>query len=418
MKNLDKHEFDEIFRSGLIAPEQQEVDEDWALMKGRLEQQDARSRIPEYMLFLSAIAAVLLLVFSVLFNASEPLQEQAVISGKVQVNGSERVEKSSVENTPKQQTGNVQPIASIPAAEILAARSYTPARSGIEVSGPLKIKSYVHLKNTEDVIAANTGSITHEISNETPILAVVEPVNSRVAGNETETATENQINYSVDAAKTDAAERPDQASSTSNPGKSRFSLAINIAPDLNGVEHLQNNKVSYSLGAALIYKLSNKFSVEAGAAYGKKTYQTGFSSFRPSSYNLFQVKPNLVSSGFDIMDIQLNLAYTMFSKGKSSLGVGAGISSYLMLDEQYSFTYPNQNARGLSSFNTGYQNNHFFGIANLSVSYQRSLTNNIKLSFNPYLKLPLTDLGYGNIRLRSAGMSVGVITNLNKINKK
>ncbi|WP_411274225.1 hypothetical protein, partial [Daejeonella sp.] len=69
---------------------------------------------------------------------------------------------------------------------------------------------------------------------------------------------------------------------------------------------------------------------------------------------------------------------------------------------------------GLRSFHTGYQNNHFLGIANLNLSYKRNLTNNIKFAFNPYLKLPLTDLGYGNIRLRSAGMSVGVITNLNK----
>jgi hypothetical protein len=33
------------------------------------------------------------------------------------------------------------------------------------------------------------------------------------------------------------------------------------------------------------------------------------------------------------------------------------------------------------------------------------------------LLLPLADLGYGNIRLRSAGLSVGVITNQNKSKK-
>lgn len=77
--------------------------------------------------------------------------------------------------------------------------------------------------------------------------------------------------------------------------------------------------------------------------------------------------------------LKLNLAYTLLKKGKSSIGVGA-----------------------------------FFGIANLNLSYKMSLANNVKLAFNPYLKLPITDLGNGNIRLRAAGMSVGVITNLNK----
>ena len=52
-----------------------------------------------------------------------------------------------------------------------------------------------------------------------------------------------------------------------------------------------------------------------------------------------------------------------------------------------------------------------------SNKYKRNLSNNVKLAFNPYLKLPLTDLGYGNIRLRSAGVSVGIITNLNKSKK-
>ena len=410
MKEFDKHEFDEIFRAGLSAPDLNEIDEDWELMKARLQKGRKRTIVPYYLIFLTSVAAVLLLVFSVVFNSDQTAQDQTIVVNKnnekalpLEVAGSEeKIPEPVTEKLTSEAKEEISPKS--PSIYSKTLNSVSEPNKQYLNEGTVQMEGNTFALSG-DLSSASTPTnqqvISEPVATET-ILASANPVNgNNPAGSNSVSITENQK----------------ETKEESNPKGSRLSLAINLAPDLNGVEQFQSDKISYSIGAGLIYKISSKLSVEAGAAYGRKSYQTGFSSFRPASYNLFQVKPNAVSSGFDVMDIQLNLDYTLLKRGKSSIGVGAGISSYLMLDEEYSFTYPNIHARGLSSFHTGYQNNHFLGIANLNLSYKRILTNNVKLAINPYLKLPLTDLGYGNIRLRSAGMSIGVITNLNK-NKK
>ncbi len=398
MKNFDKDEFGEIFRTGLARPDLSEIDEDWELMKARLQINKMRNTALYYTVLASSIAAILLLVFGVLFNSGEQLSSEVV-------------------------SGTIIPTAELPSKTSLNPRVIQTAESSDDSSPEVAIansevslykSSFPQHASAEPAVtpaAADTVSILPALA-ATPVL--VEVVNMSEGRNKSISSAGSQdaiVLALLEQTETDKTEGNETFS------KSRFSLAINFAPDLNGVEQLQSNKVSYSMGAGLTYHISKKLDIEAAAAYGKKNYQTGFSSFRPANNSLFQVKPNIVSSGFDVMDLQLNLAYTLFKKGKSSIGFGAGVSSYLMLDEQYSFTYQNLNARGLTSFSTGYQRNHFFGIANLNLSYKRNLTNRVKLSLSPFLKLPLTDLGYGNIRLRSAGMSVGVITDLGKSKK-
>jgi hypothetical protein len=411
MKELNKHEFDEIFRTGLSAPDLNEVDEDWELMKARLQTGGKRTRLPYYLLFVSSVAAVLLLVFFVFYNTNETAQVQLA------------------DNTSGNQ--NAAPAAKVSANDKLMSRSVPESSRYEDYEENAQSSESIYLNRAETFIEQNEPLLnvaSGDLVNNTVSLpsdstleseGTTQPLMAESVNAENLIASSNNT-HAESPARVEVVSRAEdliEDKGKLNPSKGRLSLAINFAPDFNGVEQLQSNKVSYSIGAGLIYNISNKLSIEAGAAYGRKSYQTGFSSFKPVSYNLFQVKPNAVSSGFDVMDIQLNLAYTLLKKGRSSIGIGAGISSYLMLDEQYSFSYPNINARGLSSFHTGYQNNHFLGIANLNFSYKRSLTNNVKLAFNPYLKLPLTDLGYGNIRLRSAGMSVGIITDLNKRKK-
>jgi hypothetical protein len=56
-------------------------------------------------------------------------------------------------------------------------------------------------------------------------------------------------------------------------------------------------------------------------------------------------------------------------------------------------------------------------VANLSATYQRQLNSKIALDVQPYLKLPLTDLGYGQVRLQTTGVAVGLTWNLNPLSK-
>jgi len=57
-------------------------------------------------------------------------------------------------------------------------------------------------------------------------------------------------------------------------------------------------------------------------------------------------------------------------------------------------------------------NQHYLGIANIGVEFQHKINNNLSISAKPFMKIPLTDIGYGNSRLSSTGVAVSVNMNL------
>jgi hypothetical protein len=84
-----------------------------------------------------------------------------------------------------------------------------------------------------------------------------------------------------------------------------------------------------------------------------------------------------------------------------------------MLKESYKFNYADPYATGPSNFNVPNSSGYFFGVLNLNATYERQLNSKVGISLQPYLKLPLTNIGYSQSRLQSTGVAVGLTWNLN-----
>jgi hypothetical protein len=54
---------------------------------------------------------------------------------------------------------------------------------------------------------------------------------------------------------------------------------------------------------------------------------------------------------------------------------------------------------------------------NLQASYERKVAPNVGLSFTPYLKLPLSNIGYSQVKVQTFGVAVGLNWNINSITK-
>jgi hypothetical protein len=67
---------------------------------------------------------------------------------------------------------------------------------------------------------------------------------------------------------------------------------------------------------------------------------------------------------------------------------------------KYTLTGPTIN----SKWTTKNENKHFFSVLTLSGGYQHHLSKNISLTIEPYIKLPLSGVGYGKVKLNSGGM--------------
>jgi len=189
-----------------------------------------------------------------------------------------------------------------------------------------------------------------------------------------------------------------------------FALTVLAASNVNGVGSFQQSQFGTDLGLTFSagYK---RFTLTTGAIYAKTPYATDFSNYH-IKYQ-FPVNPTTVNADCRVLDIPINLDYQVFGNFKNKFSVGTGLSSYLMLKEDYAYTYaiyPGGYAPdGVSLTN---RNQHYFGVLNFDVLYQHRLNSKFSLDVQPYLKLPLTDIGYGHVQLQTAGVAVGLSWNI------
>ena len=196
--------------------------------------------------------------------------------------------------------------------------------------------------------------------------------------------------------------------------KPEFVLTINAASDLSAVNSFTGVKSGSGGGVLATVSLSPKFGFTTGIQLGRKIYQTGFANYRPVTNYIFPVKPALVDADCKVLDIPLNLNYIVWNKGSNRIEVSAGASSYFMLKEKYEFIYQNP-GRNPGHYQVSNRNRHFMGVGNIAVSYEKKLNKNLGIAIQPYAKLPLTEIGFGNVKLISAGVSANLNINISKI---
>lgn len=236
-----------------------------------------------------------------------------------------------------------------------------------------------------------------------------------------------------------------------------LSVAFITAPDLNKAGSGAPNKVGGSAGLQLSVRIVGKLSVVTGAAYGIKNYDIGtnqegmllkYSAAQPgrrlaaahanpanlnvsatigstaaASKVLTVIRPTVfagstgttasqltgVSANCRVLDIPLNLSYQMIGSDKTNLSIGSGLSSYFMISEHYSYNYADNSVYNVNLYN---QDRHILGVLNLNTTYQQQLSSALKLVVQPYLKLPLTQIGYEHVNLQTTGLAVGVSWNV------
>jgi hypothetical protein len=106
-------------------------------------------------------------------------------------------------------------------------------------------------------------------------------------------------------------------------------------------------------------------------------------------------------------DIPLNVNY-YFSPAKNySLFISGGFSSYLMSEENYSFQVTTPGYLGDETQTYSQQvkgeNQEWFKMVNISLGVQRRINRNFSLQVEPFVKIPLAEVGSANIALSSFG---------------
>ncbi|AKD04148.1 outer membrane beta-barrel protein [Pontibacter korlensis] len=205
-------------------------------------------------------------------------------------------------------------------------------------------------------------------------------------------------------------EAPDSSSQKPKVKEQAFlkniTLSLVLAPDFTTVRFREPDQISLNAGLLVSVPLSSRFSLVTGVIGANKVYYTEAKEYEPyPGYWTGKSLPDEIEATCQVLDIPLNLQYLVWKHGKNKVYVQAGVSSYLMLHEKYTYTYEHAGQDTYSkSWEISNRNRHWFGMQNLSVGYTRRLSPAFVVGAEPFVKIPLSSIGEGQVKLTSAGI--------------
>ena len=185
-------------------------------------------------------------------------------------------------------------------------------------------------------------------------------------------------------------------------------LYIGIAAglDISTVKFNEVNKIGHTIAMVAGYRLNNHWSIESGFMWDTKHYYSPGEYFDKSRTDIPQDDYiHFLNGTCKMIEVPLNVKYDFKSKKSSGFFVAAGLSSYFMKKENYEYhaTYNGDYYVGHKEYKNS--TNNLFSVVNINGGYQFIFKNNNSLRIEPYIKIPLSGLGIGNLPFGSAGIS-------------
>lgn len=186
-----------------------------------------------------------------------------------------------------------------------------------------------------------------------------------------------------------------------------FSSAVSADLSATGLEGFTDPGTMVGLGVE--YYLAESWSLQTGAAYAVKKYSALGSEYETPAWISARPDDFLSATALCIViDIPFNVRKYFYTKNGNTFFASTGVSSYLMLREDYNYEYSEDRPNWYTFWSYENRNKHYLGILNLSFGYEKSLTDKLSLGIEPFMKLPLAGIGQGRVRFLSFGANLSI----------
>jgi len=216
--------------------------------------------------------------------------------------------------------------------------------------------------------------------------------------------------YSTKAFVASASETsPYDMSPASADRVSSFSVGALFSPDISTVGSLSGfHEPGYKIGLSVEYTPWQNSSLSAGIVYTSLRYSARYSDYNPPVYWQEGSNPSRMIGECTMFDIPITFTWKFMNFDRSRIYTSAGLSSYVMLNETYMFSYDDYQPDALQEWSDRTGSFHLFSNATVSIGYELDMHQNWSLRAEPFIKLPLRDVGWGNVRLYSMGSFISL----------
>ena len=216
----------------------------------------------------------------------------------------------------------------------------------------------------------------------------------------------------------------DKKNNISTQNNKKFKIGIDVNTYVNFSENGINDKINLGLGIVSEIKLFKQFSVNTGITLNSQN--STFNGNQKSTQDF--LKSAGAFAGIAIVpiaqvtdaklvgfDIPVNLKYAL-KFGKATSFISSGFSSYTVINEKYinEFSVINYSLNSVSTNNLTSINNNpegkfsYFKFArtlDVSIGILYPISKKSTLSVEPFMKYPLSGLGYQDLKIGASGIS-------------
>jgi hypothetical protein len=396
-------------------------EEDWKALEGRLDALDAQfaSRRRRRLAAAAVLAIVSLLSYFIYQNYQEINSLNEQLSRQEQ---QEPATSTTPDSLPEKGVpANERPIPDIADIQDLTQDNPVTGQSGrngisetvsqedegiatVSESGQNRARSQAAARSLAITsLDCKDCELTEDVSFETPIRAV-QPADNK---------------FSADTAPFAALTGEQESPSAANPiisGSvlSNISVGFVLGPDMSTAGNLSNfYDPGSKIGITVDYKINSNWAVSVGAIRSKVNYKAGSQDYNaPAGYWYNGIEASQTRAQCVLIDVPINLLYRFLKGEQSRFYASAGLSSYIMLNEDYRFSYDSEQPEFPQRWNEDTGTAHLLSNANISVGYEYDLTKSVSLRAEPFFRVPLREVGWGNVNLYSMGSLVSINYNL------
>ncbi len=397
MMEKDKNKIDEIFKDGLNDVHFEFDESHWQNIESRLNQSNRlkKRKIVLLITLATTVAAVLIAFFiwnDQVLKSNDVLNEineANILSEKEGLENGTIHREENLRHEPEQDLGGV------------AFQPHTGMNSGLAVPSENRILQDILLMQVADI---NLTRIQDGKQETTFTIPPIEYSHRRLPSFNLKEEPIEGIGERLAAIY-----QPKETIGAMRKEEERSVVSFLVGPDLTSVRGAGKSSLSENVGLAYSYPLAKGFHVSVGATYAKKNYKSAYKFYTPSNPPEMAQLPSNVSAVCDVLDVPLTASYTVLKSKNVKFNVSAGLSSYFMLKEKYTFDYEGGGSYSGSQNSAVYEvngeNQHIFGVADFSVSIEKKINDKINIGVKPFVKMPLTGIGYGNVDLESKGVA-------------
>lgn len=194
--------------------------------------------------------------------------------------------------------------------------------------------------------------------------------------------------------------------------RKHFYAGITGGFDVSSVKLQGFDRTGTNYGLVAGLQLNDKWAVEAGVAVNRKYYNTDGKYFKGPYPLPYTATIESAAGDCNMLDFPVTARYTINPGKKVLFSLNAGFSSYLMQEETYTYMVNHNGVRYPRTMY--YSNTEFtpFAVFTTGAGIGFPL-GKITIGAEPYLRLPLREMGTGKLPLQSVGANLRATFRIN-----